>query len=337
MSTPPSMRAVVCTEYGPPEVLRLEEVPIPVPAADELLIRVGATTVNRTDCGYRGGKPFLIRFFGGLRRPKVAVLGTEFAGEVVAVGGDVGSFSPGDRVCGYCEGTFGAHAEYMTVRAGRPLVMPIRSAATFAEAAPTTEGSHYALSFLRRARVEAGQDVMVYGATGAIGSAAVQIAKSMGLNVTAVCGTAHVDLVKGLGADRVIDYQTEDFTKDTQKYDLVIDAVGKSSFWRCRRLLKPKGIYTASDRPLAGKPFLFLPVFLGWILTAAVTGLLRGRRSLFVVPHQDPEGLKYLRGLIESGEFKPVIDRTYPLEQIAEAYRYVETGQKIGNVVITVR
>jgi NADPH:quinone reductase-like Zn-dependent oxidoreductase len=158
----------------------------------------------------------------------------------------------------------------------------------------------------------------------------------MGLKVTAVCGTMHQDLVGGLGADRVIDYQTEDFTKDTQRYDLVVDAVGKSSFWRCRRLLKPQGVYVATDRPLAHKPFLFVPVFVGWLLMSAITRLLRRRRSLFVAPHKDPEGIRYLRGLIETGEFKPVVDRRYPLEQIVEAYRYVETGQKIGNVVITV-
>lgn len=330
------MKAAVRTGYGPPEVVRIEEVPTPEPAPDELLIRVRATTVNRTDCGYRGGKPFLIRFFSGLRRPKVAVLGTEFAGEVVALGSDAGSFSVGDRVCGYCEGTFGAHAEYMTIKAARLLNSIIPEDRSFEEAAPSTEGSHYALSFLRRAKVESGQDVLVYGATGAIGSAAVQLAKSLGLNVTAVCGTDHMALVKGLGADRVVDYQTEDFTKDTQRYDLVLDAVGKTSFWRCRRLLKPKGIYTATDRPLAGKPFLFLPVFLGWILTSGITRLLGGRRQMFATPHQDPEGLRWLKEQIESGAFKPVIDRTYPLEQIVEAYRYVETGQKIGNVVIAV-
>lgn len=323
-------------EYGGPEVVQIREVERPTPADDELLIKIHATTVNRTDCGYRGGTPFIIRFFSGLRRPKVAVLGTEFAGVVEATGIGVTSFQVGDRVCGWCEGTFGAHAEYMTIRADRPLNSMIPGGMDFEEAAPSTEGAHYALSFLRRSGVEANQNVMVYGATGAIGSAAVQLAKSLGLKVTAVCGTEHLDLVTGLGADRVIDYMTEDYTRDFEQYDLVIDAVGKSSFWKCRRLLKPKGIYVASDRPWAQKPGLFIPVFLGWLLVSGVTSLLRGRRQIFVAPQRDPEGLRWLKEQIESGHFRAVIDRAYPLEQIVEAYRYVETGQKVGNVVIRV-
>jgi NADPH:quinone reductase-like Zn-dependent oxidoreductase len=330
------MRAATFTRYGPPEVVQIREVLPPTPADDELLIKVHATTVNRTDCGYRGGKPFPIRLLTGWRQPKFPVLGTEFAGVVEATGTGVTLFGVGDRICGWCEGTFGAHTEYMTIRADRPLNCLIPDGVDFEGAAPSTEGSHYALSFLRRAGVEAGQDVMIYGATGAIGSAAVQLAKGLGLSVTAVCGTDHVDMVKALGAERVIDYMTEDYTRDTGRYDLVIDAVGKSSFWKCRRLLKPKGIYTASDRPWAQKPGLFIPVSLGWLLVSGVTRLFKGRRQMFVAPQRDPEGFRWLREQIESGSFRPVIDRTYPLEQIAEAYRYVETGQKVGNVVITV-
>ena len=319
------MKAAVCTRYGPPEVVRVEEIDKPSPGDDELLIKVHATTVNRTDCGYRGGTPFVIRFFSGFRRPKATVLGNEFAGEVVAVGTDVTAFSLGDRVCGYCEGTFGAHAEYMTVRAGQ-LIARIPITSTLEKAAPSTEGSHYALNMLRSAKVRKGQAVLIYGATGAIGSAAVQIAKSLGADVTAVCGTAHVDLVGGLGADRVVDYQTTDFTQDDQKYDLVLDAVGKSSFRRCRQLLKPRGIYISSDVGI---------LWHGPIL-ALLTPLFRGRKLVFPIPRRDPEAVEYLKQLIESGEFKPVIDRRYPLDQIVEAYHYVESGQKIGNVVITV-
>lgn len=319
------MKAAVRTRYGPPEIVRVEELDKPSPGDDELLIKVHAITVNRTDCGYRGGTPFLIRFFSGFRRPKATVLGNEFAGEVVAVGTDVTAFSLADRVCGYCEGTFGAHAEYMTVRAGR-LIARIPTTSTFEKAAPSTEGSHYALNMLRSAKVRKGQAVLIYGATGAIGSAAVQIAKSLGADVTAVCGTAHVDLVGRLGADRVVDYQTTDFTQDDQKYDLVLDAVGKSSFRRCRRLLKPRGIYISSDVGI---------LWHGPIL-ALLTPLFRGRKLVFPIPRRDPEAVEYLKRLIESGEFKPVIDRRYPLDQIVEAYHYVESGQKIGNVVITV-
>jgi len=324
--TPPRMKAAVRTKFGPPDVVRIEEVDTPTPGEGELLIKVHHTTVNRTDCGYRGGKPFLLRLLGaGFPRPKANILGTEFAGEVVGFGDGVTKFAVGDRVAGYCEGTFGAHAEYMTIGEGR-LITRIPKGRTFEEAAPSTEGSHYALSFLRLANMEAGQDILIYGATGAIGSAAVQISKSLGLNVTAVCGTAHLDMVKGLGADRVVDYQTEDFTKDSQRYEVVLDAVGKSSFRRCRHLLKPKGIYMASD------------VGLMWHgpMLALITPLFRGRRLKFVIPRKDPEGIKYLKGLIESGEFTPVLDRTYPLDEIVEAYRYVETGEKVGNVVVEV-
>ena len=319
------MKAVVRTRYGPPDVVRLEEVDNPTVGDDELLIRVRASTVNRTDIGYRAGKPFPIRFFSGLRRPKVAILGTEFAGEVEAVGAEVTSHRVGDRVCGYCEGTFGAHAEYMTIRAGR-LIARIPEDSTFEEAAPSTEGSHYALGMMRRAGIQKGDDILINGATGAIGSAAVQIAKSLGATVTAVCGADHMALVEGLGADRVIDYQTTDFTKDEQTYDLVLDAVGKGSFRRCRRLLKRRGIYISSD----------VGVLWHGPILALITPLFRGRKLMFVLPRRDPEWIRYLKGLIESGEFKPVVDRLYPLDQIVEAYQYVETGQKIGNVVITI-
>lgn len=334
MTQEATMRAAIYERYGPPEVIRLGELPRPSPGPGELLVRVRATTVNRTDCGYLSGKPFPIRFFGGLRRPKVPVLGTEFAGEVAGLGEGVTGFSVGDRVCGYCERTFGAHGEYMTIAATR-LVARIPEGRSFVEAAPSTEGSHYAILDLRAAGLRPGDDLLVYGASGAIGSAAVQLGKSMGLRVTAVCGTAHVDLVKGLGADRVIDFQTEDFTSDEQQYHMVFDAVGKSSFWKCRRLLRPKGVYTSTDLPRWGYlPGLFLFAFAGRLLLVLATRLGRRRRVLFIPPSGDTEGIALLKSLIESGEFRPVVDRTYPLEKIVDAYRYVETGQKVGNVVI---
>lgn len=331
-----TMKAAVSRRYGPPERVQIEQVPIPSPKDGELLVRVRATTVNRTDCGYRGGKPFLIRFFSGVRKPRVQIWGTEFAGEVVGLGDGVSGFAVGDRVMGWCEGTFGAHAEYMTVRADRPLTMPIPEGRSFVEAAPSTEGSHYALNALRATGLETGDSILVYGATGAIGSAAVQLAKAKGITVTAVCGTANLDLVKTLGADRVIDYQTEDFTKDPDRYDLVFDAVGKSSFFKCRHLLKPKGVYIATDRPMMNKPFMFVPVFAWWLLLSLITKVRRGRRQMFGGPRKDPEGMAWLREQILTGRFTPVIDRTYPLDQIVDAYRFVETAQKVGNVVIEV-
>jgi NADPH:quinone reductase-like Zn-dependent oxidoreductase len=197
---------------------------------------------------------------------------------------------------------------------------------TYIEAAPSTEGSHYALANIRGAKITAGQDVLVYGATGAIGSAAVQLLKSLGVNVTAVCDTANMDLVKKLGAARVIDYTTTDFTKDDQTYDVVLDSVGRTFFGQCRPLLKPAGIYISSELgPHAQNPFL-----------ALIAPLQRGKRVMFPIPKHDQEMMVYLRELMECGQFRPVIDRTYPLDRIVEAYRYVESGQKIGNVVITV-
>ena len=300
------------------------DVPKPEPGHGELLVQVHATTVNRTDRGYRAGKPLIIRLFSGLVRPRVAVLGTEFAGIVEAVGDGVTSFVPGDRVFGYNERSFGAHAEYMTIpEDGSVATIP---GLTFEQAAPCTEGSHYALANIRAANIGAGSDVLVYGATGAIGSAAVQLVKSLGASVTAVCRGEHAQLVASLGADRVIDYTTENFTADGATYDVVFDAVGKTSFARCKPLLRPNGIFLATDLG----PFPWNP------LLALTTRFVGSRKVLFALPKDDQQIVRYLRERIQAGEFRPVIDRTYPLDDIAEAYRYVDTEQKVGNVVITV-
>jgi NADPH:quinone reductase-like Zn-dependent oxidoreductase len=319
------MKAAVHTRYGPPEVVRVAEVEKPAAKGNEVLVRVHATTVNRTDCGLRAAKPFIVRFFTGLSRPRVTVLGNEFAGEVEAVGPGVTSFEVGDRVFGYNGSSFGAHAEYMVMpEDGLLATMP--ASLTYEEAAPSTEGSHYALSLIRNAKIQKGQDVLVNGTTGAIGSAAVQLLKHLGATVTAVCDSERLELVRDLGADRVIDYTAEDFTKDDQRYDVVLDAVGKSSFGRCKRLLKPGGIYLSTDLgPLSQNPIL-----------ALVTPLFGGKKVMFPIPKDEPEMVRYFKALIESGAFRPLIDRRYRLDDIVEAYRYVETGQKIGNVVISV-
>ena len=319
------MKAAVRDRYGPPEVVRVAEVDKPVPKDGQLLVRVRATTVNRTDCGVRAAKPFIYRLVMGLRRPRLTILGNEFAGEVEAVGGGVTSFRPGDRVFGFSPNRFGAHAQYLAVpERGSIATMPANL--SFEEAAPGTEGAHYALSMIRSAGVQPGQDVLVNGATGAIGSAAVQLLAHLGAKVTATCSTAHQDLVAGLGAGRVIDYTAEDFTQDAERYDAVMDAVGKSSFARCRRLLRPRGIFLSSDLgPLSQNPVM-----------ALVTPLFGGRRVNFPIPvERDPAGvMHHLKDLMESGAFTPLIDRRYPLEQIVEAYHYVESGQKVGSVVI---
>jgi NADPH:quinone reductase-like Zn-dependent oxidoreductase len=320
------MKAAVRTRYGPPQVVRIADIDKPSAKGHEVLVKVHVTTVNRTDCGFRAAKPFIVRFFSGLIRPRVTVLGTEFAGVVEAVGRGVTSFEVGDRVFGYNEGRFGAHAEYLSIPEDGPLAT-IPANVTYEEAAPSTEGSHYALACITKARIASGQHVLVNGATGAIGSAAVQILKSLGAVVTAVCDTEHVELVRGLGADRVIDYTAEDFTKDEQTYDVVFDAVGKSSFGRCKRLLKPRGFYLSTDLgPLSQNPIL-----------ALITPLFGGKKAMMPIPPKyDQELVRHFKEMIESGAFRPVIDRRYPLDRIVEAYRYVETGQKIGNVVIKV-
>ena len=320
------MKAAVRTRYGPPDVVRIQDVDEPKLGDHEVLVRVHATTVTRTDCAFRGAKPFIVRFFSGLASPRVTVLGSEFAGVVEAVGGGVTAFEVGDRVFGYSEHRFGAHAEHLSMADDGPLTtMPANM--SFEEVAPSTEGSHYALACITKARIRNGHRVLVNGATGAIGSAAVQILKDLGAVVTAVCDTEHLELVRGLGADRVIDYTAVDFTKDEQTYDVVFDAVGKSTFGRCRRLLKPGGYYLSTDLgPFAQNPILML-----------VTLLFGGKKAMMPIPPTyDQERVRYFKDLLESGAFRPVIDRRYRLDEIVEAYRYVETGRKIGNVVIVV-
>jgi NADPH:quinone reductase-like Zn-dependent oxidoreductase len=319
------VRAAVHTRFGPPEVINVIEVDKPAPKGDEILIRVHATTVNRTDCGFRAARPAVIRLFAGITKPRHRILGTEFAGEIEAVGPGVTSFTPGDKIFGYDEKTFGAHAEYMTI-SERRAIATIPPRMTYEEAAPATEGSHYALGFIRKAGIREGHDVLVYGATGGIGSAAVQLITNLGATVTAVCGTGYTELVAGLGADRVVDYMTQDFTKDEQRYDVVLDAVGKSSFGVCRQLLKPRGIYLSSELgPKGQNPFL-----------VPLTHLLGGKRVKFPLPRYDKEMIEELKRLMAAGAFTPLIGRVFPLDEIVDAYRYVESGQKIGNVVISV-
>jgi NADPH:quinone reductase-like Zn-dependent oxidoreductase len=319
------MRAAVHTRYGAPEVVHVVEVEKPSIGAADVLVQVHATTVNRTDCAARAAKPFFMRLFTGLRKPRRTVLGNEFAGVVAAIGREVTRFAVGERVFGYIEGPFGAHAQYLAVpERGSLATMPARL--TYVQAAPSTEGAHYALAQIRGAEVAAGQDVLVYGATGAIGSAAVQLLKRRGATVTAVCDTASLDLVQRLGADLVIDRTATDFTRHGRTYDVVLDSVGKSSFGRCRPLLKPTGIYISSELgPHAENPFL-----------ALIAPLQKGKRVRFPIPKHDQAMIVFLRDLLESGGFTPVVDRTYPLDRIVEAYRYVETGRKVGNVVITI-
>jgi len=319
------MKAIVYTRYGPPDVLQLKQVPKPTPKDNEVLVKIHATTVNRTDCGFLRGKPFIARLVSGIFRPKRPILGSEFAGEIEAVGKDVKSFMNGDRVFGFSGLRFGAHAEHMSMPE-QGMLAAIPANMTYEEAAPSIEGGHYALNNIRKVNVRRGQRVLINGATGAIGTAAVQLVKYYGAEVTAVCNTKNVKLVESLGADKVIDYAEEDFTKCGQEFDFVFDAVGKSSFGACKKLLKPGGIFCSTDLGfLWQNPFLTL-----W------GSIFGSKKVIFPIPKYRREVILFFKELIETGKFRPVIDRRYPLEQIVEAYKYVEKGQKTGNVVITV-
>jgi NADPH:quinone reductase-like Zn-dependent oxidoreductase len=312
------MRAVVYDRYGPPEILRLEDVERPVPNEDEVLVRIHATTVNRTDCGLRSAEYFISRFFTGLMRPKRRILGSELAGEVEEVGAAVTEFEVGDRVFGM---RAGANADFVCVRESGALAhMPADM--SFEEAAAVCDGAIVALGFMRRADVRTGQKILVYGASGSIGTAGVQLAKHLGAHVTAVCNTKNLELVKSLGADEVIDYLQEDFTESSETYDIVFDAVGKLSFRRCRRSLKPNGMYASTDG-------------LQNLILALVTSRITDKKVVFPIPRYTKKDVRFLKGLIEAGKYRAVIDRRYPLEDVLEATRYVETGQKTGNVVLT--
>ena len=317
------MKAAVRSRYGPPEVLTIKEIDKPTPKDDELLIRVYAASVNRSDCHVLTGSPFAMRVFTGFPRPASGVTGTDFAGQIESTGPMAKSFRPGDKVMGF-GGVFGtgSHAQYLKFPESKGVVaMP--GNVTYEQAAACLEGAYYAATSLTQLKPSAGQKALVYGATGAIGSAYVQLLKHFGLFVTAVCGGEHSGLVRSLGADKVVDYKTQDFTKDSERYDFVFDAVGKTSFSRCRSLLLDRGMYSSSG----GFENLFL---------ALVTPLLGGRRVVFLPPKDVKGNLTLIQELIEHGRFRPVVDRRYPLDEIVQAFSYVATGQKIGNVIITI-
>ena len=320
------MKAAMFDRYGGPQVVRIEEVAQPVPNDDQVLVKVFASTVNRSDCGWRSGKPFFSRFFTGLPRPKHKILGSEFAGAVAAVGASVTKFAVGDRVFGACG--FGAHAEYVCVRENRMIAHKPEGTSLY-EAAAVCDGVAIAGGCLRPAKLGEGRRLLIYGASGAIGTAAVQLASNAGAHVTAVCDTKHLDLVRSLGADDVIDYTKEDFAKSGKKYDVVFDAVGKHSFRRSRRAIVRGGVYVETDLG-----FMWHVPLLA--LLTRLTHKLGGRRVTMPIPKYSPDEIAALKALIEAGKYRAVIDRKYPLEQIVEATTYVETGQKTGNVVITV-
>lgn len=321
------MKAIVYTQYGPPEVLQLKEVEKPLPKVNEVLIKIHAATVNRTDCGFRKPEyPLIIRPINGLFKPKRNILGSELAGVVESVGANVKTFKPGDKVFGLSTANFGTHAEFLCVpENGSIAPMPVNM--TYDEAAAIGDGAFLALNYIRKIDFTLNPSVLVNGASGSIGTASVQLAKYFGAKVTAVCNTKNIGLVKSLGAETVIDYEKEDFTASGLLYDVVLDAVGKSSFFRCRKILKPGGVYFSTELG-----YLAQNVFL-----ALLTPLFGGKKVKFPLPQDTKEDMLFMKELIEAGKYRVVIDRRYPLEQIVDAVRYVETGGKTGNVVITVQ
>jgi len=318
------MKAAINTIYGAPEVVVVADAPNPEAGEGEVLIRVHATTVNRTDCGMRTPYPLFARAFIGLFKPKLHILGLDFAGVVETVGAGVTAFKPGDKVFGLSPNVYGAHAEYICVPANSSIThMP--NGVDFAEAAPL-EGAWYADMSLQAFNIGPGHKILIYGTSGAIGTAALQLAKAYGASVTAVTSSAHLALAEQLGADRVVDYEQEDFTALDEAYDFALDAVGKQSYFRFRKVLKPKGIFASTDLGSWGEVM--------WLaLWSKITG---NRRVIFPMPKASKALIEAMKARIEAGQYRAVIDRRYRLDDIVEAYRYVETGQKVGNVIIDV-
>ena len=320
------MKAVVQTRYGSPDVLQLQNVAQPAPKPGELLIRVRAASLTPSDSSFRQGNPFLIRLMYGLRKPRLPIGGVEFAGDVVEVGDGVTTFRPGDAVFGMSPDHFGAHGEYLCLGADK-LVVPKPASLSYADAVSLVDGPCTALKFLRDvARVQPGQRVLVYGASGAVGGAAVQLAKFYGAHVTGVCSGRNLSLVKSLGADEVMDYTRQDFAASGQQWDVIFDAVGKRSYGQCKRALTPHGVYMTTVPNL------------GIVAAILTTSPGNGRKARFTTAglKQTPENLTFVAELHEAGHLRPFIDRQFPLEAVPEAHRYVDTGRKTGTVIIQV-
>ena len=316
-----NMKASVRRNYCSPNQIRIEQVEKPIPKVDEVLIRVQASTVNRTDCANLTAKPFIMRFILGLFKPRKIILGTDFAGEVISIGKNVESFNTGDRVFGFNDLGAESQAEYLTSEIKN--IFSIPENINYKQAAASLEGAHYAYSFIHKVKIKSGQSILINGATGGIGSALLQFVRQYDVKISSTCNTKNIDLIKSLGADKLLDYTKEDFTDSNDKYDFVFDTVGKSTFGRCKSLLKEKGVYISSE---LGPYYqnIFYP-----LLTS-----MSSKKVIFPIPFGKHKTIPYISNHLKANTFKPVIDREYLLEDISKAYEYVISGEKTGNVLI---
>ncbi len=319
------MKAIGYYEYGTADVLRMVDVNKPQPQSNEALVKIQCSTVNRTDTGFRMAEYFISRFFSGLLKPKQPILGTEFSGIVEEVGSSVNDYKVGDRVFGLSTYKFGTHAEYICIKEkGSMTIIPENY--SFEEAACVLDGLMLAQNYIRKIDFSKNPRIMINGATGSIGTACLQLAKINGAYVTAVGNTKNLALLKSLGADKLIDFTKEDFTNDLEKYDFVIDAVGKSTFFKCKRILKPKGVYFSTELGPYSQN-VYLPLF---------TFFSTGKKIKFPIPTDNRALIEFFASIISTGKYKAIIDSEYPLEKTADAHRYVERGEKTGNVLIRV-
>ncbi len=318
------MKASIRRKYGSSNQIKIEDVEKQTPKDNEVLIKVYTTTVNRTDCANLTAKPFIMRFVLGLFKPRKIILGTDYAGEVISLGKNVKSFKIGDKVFGFNDTGSESQAEYITQVDNN--LFPIPENINYKQAAASLEGAHYAYTFIHKVNIQSGQNILINGATGGIGSALLQFVRQYNVQITATCNTKNVKLIKSLGADKIYDYTKEDFTEDKGKYDFIFDAVGKSTFGKCKPLLKENGIYISSE----------LGPYSQNLFYAITTSISNSKKVIFPVPFSTQKTIPYIMELLKTEKFKPVIDREYLLGDIALAYEYVLSGEKTGNVIINV-
>lgn len=317
------MKAAIRRKYCSPNQIKIESIDKPVPKEDEVLIKVYATTVNRTDCANLTANPFIMRFVLGFMKPRQIILGTDFSGEIISTGKNIKSFRVGDKVYGFNDLGSESHAEYMIKTEENLFHIPENIDLKIAAA--SLEGAHYAYSFIHKVTIQSGQRVLINGATGGIGSALLQFVRQYDVKITATCTTKNMELIKSLGADKIYDYTKEDFTDDDEKYDFIFDAVGKSTFGKCKPLLKEKGIYISSELGPYSQNIFY-----------SLLASIMNKKVIFPLPYSKQKSIPFISNLLEKGKYKPVIDREYSLEDISKAYEYVIIGQKTGNVIINV-